>query len=84
MDRMKSGTTETNCMTAVVYDGSHQRREELFSAAEKGVKFLCPKCGEVLIIVLDAEAVAKHQMHPGIYCSKRPRHFFEMVEFRAP
>jgi hypothetical protein len=64
----------------IVYDESREMRSRLYE--KDGQKFLCPKCRAELIIALDVEAIAKHKVHPGVYCSRFPNHFFEMHELR--
>jgi hypothetical protein len=69
-------------MEPFVYDGSKQALQKLPELVRQGVKIVCPKCGSELIVALDAEGAARHKVHPGVYCSKNPKHFFEMHEIR--
>ena len=67
----------------MIYDGSPEMRRELAKLANEGVPLTCPKCGAPLIIALDALAMEAHRVHPGVYCSRMPNHFFEIHELRG-
>lgn len=69
-------------MTTIVYDGSRAMRAKLHEYVQDGVELRCPRCDAPLLIALDEASVKKHQVHPGVYCSKHPEHFFEMHELR--
>jgi len=69
-------------MNTFVYDGSVEACRKLPDLLRKGTTILCPKCGAELIVALDAEAAEKHKVHPGIYCTKTPKHFYEVHELR--
>jgi hypothetical protein len=66
----------------VVYDGSAEIRRDLPRLIQQRVTLVCPKCGAELIVALDADGVSKHKVHPGVYCSIYPMHFFEIHELR--
>ena len=57
-------------------------RAKISEFIQSGVTLLCPKCRAKLLVALDIESVREHQVHPGIYCSQTPEHFFEMHELR--
>jgi hypothetical protein len=71
-------------MPTLVYDETSAMRNNLEEYAKEGITLLCPRCKSELIVALDVESIRKHQVHPGIYCSKYPNHFFEMFEIRRP
>jgi hypothetical protein len=69
-------------MSTQVYDGSREMRARIEVLVVEGVTLLCPRCHAELIVALDLESIQKHKVHPGIYCSQSPRHFFEMHELK--
>jgi hypothetical protein len=69
-------------MTTIIYDGSRAMRAKLHEYVESQVELQCQKFSASLIVALDESAVRKHQLHPGVYCSKNPEHFFEMHKLR--
>jgi hypothetical protein len=63
-----------------IYDGTAESRARLIELTQQGVPAYCPKCGSELIVAVDIDSAQRHKVHPGVYCSKTPRHFFELHE----
>ncbi len=69
------------------WDGRDIR--ELMAQIEAGATPVCFRCGRELIVALDDESLAKHKVHPGVYCPAsfekpelRNLHLWTMVELR--
>jgi hypothetical protein len=71
-------------MPIQVYDGSPEAFRCVRQWLAEGMTLACPKCGAALIVAIDRESAVKNKVHPGIYCSVTPRHFFEIIELKSP
>lgn len=49
---------------------------EVLELHSKGIKFICPKCKNELIVILEKEEMKKFGKSYGIYCPINEKHVF--------
>ena len=69
-------------METMTFNSSGAFITRLMKSDPSGIRLLCPVCGELTIFAPTHELARRYGVHPGVYCSRDPKHLTALFELK--